>query len=532
MLGQAGAKHLLYVDELDKLDDLIHGLEVEVIINVNSEDGDVPGKIHRKDTELPSLSGDDLAYLFFTSGTTGIPKGVLGLHKGLSHFLTWQRETFAIGPQDRCGQLTGLSFDVVLRDIFLPLTSGAALCLPERPDVVDHNLVIHWLGRENITTLHAVPSLAQSWLMDLTAEPPMYALHWTFFAGEPLSDTLVHNWRRAFPAAGIVNLYGPTETTLAKCFYFVPPNPLPGIQPVGQPLPCAQALILRESGVLCGIGEIGEIVIRTPFRALGYLNVQAEDRKRFVKNHFGSEEDDLLYHTGDLGRYRVDGSLEILGRLDHQVKIRGIRVEPDEVAAVLLRHSNVKACAVIGYSDDRSQGCLAAYVVLNVKNENVVSDLRAHLNKYLPSAMAPQSFEVLEALPLTANGKVDRRALPPPKKRSDLGPGYVAPRTPIEEELALLWRELLRVERVGIHDNFFELGGHSLLLAQLASRIRKAFDTEAPLRSLFDAPTIVGMSKAIVTAQVSNIGGGKSEEMLNQLKRLSAQEISALLAEK
>jgi non-ribosomal peptide synthetase component F len=170
MLSEARAKHLLYVDELDEQDEIIEGLEAEVVLRVNPENGDVPEKISGESTSLPNLSGDNPAYLFFTSGTTGVPKGVLGSHKGLSHFLTWQRETFSVGPQDRCAQLTGLSFDVVLRDIFLPLTSGATLCLPESHDVVDRNQIVPWLSRENITILHVVPSLAQSWLMSQPSE--------------------------------------------------------------------------------------------------------------------------------------------------------------------------------------------------------------------------------------------------------------------------------------------------------------------------------------------------------------------------
>src|SRR5262249_15718472 len=406
-------------------------------------DGDVPETMCQEGDKLPNLSGDDPAYLFFTSGTTGSPKGVLGSHKGLSHFLAWQRETFMVGPQDRCAQLTGLSFDVVLRDIFLPLTSGATLCLPESPDVIDGNQVVLWLGRENITILHVVPSLAQSWLMGRPSGASIGALRWAFFAGEPLSHALVYPWRRAFPRAGVVILYGPTETTLAKCFHIIPQNPLPGIQPVGAPLPGAQALVLRESGVLCGIGELGEIVIRTPFRALGYINAQAKDAKRFVNNHFVTEDNDLLYHTGDLGRYRLDGSLDILGRLDHQVKIRGVRVELDEVAGLLLQHSKVKACVVVSHKDLNSEERLVAYVVLNTKDKDVGAELRSYLGSHLPSALVPSLFIALEELPLTANGKVDRRLLPAPEKtRSDSESNYLSPKTLIEEIVIGIYEEV------------------------------------------------------------------------------------------
>jgi len=509
MLKEAGVKHLLHVDELGKQAEIIQELELTLFLHVNAEDGDVPDKLPQENTKLPVLSGDDPAYLFFTSGTTGIPKGVLGRHKGLSHFLAWQRETFAVGAKDRCAQLTGLSFDVVLRDIFLPLTSGATLCLPENAGVIEPNQIIDWLRRENITIAHVVPSLAQSWLMNLPSGAAIESLRWAFFAGEPLSDALVYHWRRAFPRAGVVNLYGPTETTLAKCFYLIPPNPPPGTQPVGQPLPSTQALVLRENGILCGIGELGEIVLRTPFRTLGYFNAQPGDRKTFVKNQFRTEEDDLLYHTGDLGRYRPDGSLEILGRLDHQVKIRGVRVELDEVAAVLLKHSNVKACVVVSHSEADSQISLVAYVVLDVKNEDVVSELRSHAGRYLPSAMTPSYFEVLEELPLTANGKIDRRALPAPKKKyADPDSSYLAPRTPVEEIVAGIYKEALKLDRVGRDDNFFELGGHSLLATQALSRVRGAFGVEIGVRGIFEAAVVHQLARKIEEALSS---GGKDK---------------------
>ena len=281
--------------------------------------------------DFPQIEGNDAAYIFFTSGSTGTPKGILGVHKGLSHFVNWQRDKFAIGLDDKVSQLTNIGFDVVMRDIFLPLTSGARICLPEDDDLLNP---LSWLAKEHITVVHTTPSLLQSWLSTTQHPVDLHDLRWLFVAGEPLTEALICKWRRFFPEHGqMVNLYGPTETTLAKCFYPIPRQVSPGIQPVGYPLPETQALILGQDGRLCGIGERGEIVLRTPFRTRGYINLPEETQRRFRKNPFRNDDTDLLYFTGDLGRYRPDGLLEISGRIDDQVKIRGVRIEPAEVMA-------------------------------------------------------------------------------------------------------------------------------------------------------------------------------------------------------
>ncbi|HEX4499520.1 MAG TPA: amino acid adenylation domain-containing protein [Thermoanaerobaculia bacterium] len=458
-------------------------------------------------TELPAIDPGAPAYLFFTSGTTALPKAILGGHRGLSHFLTWQRETFGVGEGDRCAQLTGLSFDVVLRDLFLPLTSGAVLCLPDAGMDLGPDAVLPWLEREGATRLHAVPAVAASWLEAVPPAASLAALRTVFFAGEPLSDGLVRRWREAFPRAGeIINLYGPTETTLAKCWYRVPARPEPGMQPVGFPLPQTQVLVLAPGDRLCGVGEPGEIAIRTPFRTLGYLDASEEDRRRFVRNPFREGgvdlEEDLLYRTGDRGRVRPDGALELLGRLDDQVKIRGVRVEPSEVAAVLARHPAVRAAVVMSRPDPQGEPGLAAWWVPAEPAAGAAgsgaSELRRHLEGLLPPAMVPWAFVPLERLPLTANGKVDRRALPEPEcARLEGREALMSPRTPFEEVLAGIWCEVLRRDRIGTGESFFALGGHSLLATQVISRVRRTFGIELPLHELFERPTIEALGARV-----------------------------------
>lgn len=447
---------------------------------------------------LADPAGDDPAYIFFTSGTTGSPKAVLGCHQGLSHFLAWQKDTFGVAPGDRCAQLTSLSFDVVLRDMLLPLISGATVCLPDLGTDLGADRILPWLGRERISLLHTVPSIASSWLATGAEPLALPDLRLVLFAGEPLTDTLVRKWRCTLAGpADIVNLYGPTETTLAKCWHRVGERPLPGVQPVGRPLPHTQILILDAAGRICAPGEAGEIVIRTPFRTLGYLNAERDETHRFFPNPFRDDPHDLLYRSGDRGRYRPDGSVDVLGRLDNEVKIRGVRVSPDEVAAVLARHLCVAACTVTSRTDALGQSDLFAYVVPN--GETAASTLRAYLERDLPTPLIPRTISFIERLPLTPNGKVDHEALPAPATAPH-GDRFNPPRTTLERALADLFRDVLSVDRVGREDNFFELGGHSLLATQLMALVRRTFDVELSLSVLFETPTVSALAVAINAA--------------------------------
>jgi amino acid adenylation domain-containing protein len=502
MLQEARAKKLLCVGEKLSEDIKLEEDLAPAILIVDPSKGcvvDAGSGANLHSVALPQVTPDDPAYISFTSGTTGTPHGVLGCHKGLSHFLTWQRVTFDIGPKDRVAQLTSLSFDAALRDIFLPLTSGATLCLPEASDNLGSDEIIGWLNRQQISVLHTVPSLAQSWLATISEKISLPALRYLFFVGEPLTDALVRQCRSTFEnTAEIVNLYGPTETTLVRCFYRVPADMRPGVQPIGQPIPDTQALVFGANNQLCGINEAGEIILRTPFRSLGYINALEKNRKRFVKNPFRDDVQDLLYFTGDAGRYAPDGTLEILGRLDDQVKIRGVRVEPAEVTAILAGHPAITSCAVVARKDEQDEMYLIAYAVASEQAKVTTTDLRTYLLQQVPAAMVPSAFVFLDALPLSSNGKIDRNALPAVDRRSpDLEPGYVAPRTVVETSLAEIWAEVLKLDKVGIHDDFFNLGGHSLLATQAISRINKALQVELPLRVLFEKPTLVGLSDHI-----------------------------------
>ena len=283
---------------------------------------------------------------------------------------------------------------------------------------------------------------------------------------------------------------------------------------------------MNDHNQLCGINEPGEIVLRTPFRSLGYINAPEDNRKRFVKNPFRDDAHDLVYFTGDAGRYAPDGTLEILGRLDDQVKIRGVRVEPAEVAATLARYPAVESSFVIAVKNEQDEICLLAYVVLAKQQKTTSTQLRSYLVERLPAAMVPAFFVFLDSLPLTPNGKVDRKALPvPDRSRPELAAIFVRPRNPVEEMLAEIWAEVLRVERIGIRDNFFDLGGHSLLATQIISRLRDQLQMELPLRTLFEKPTIATLATAIMEKQAEGVPAEQISGILAEVESLPEEEI-------
>jgi amino acid adenylation domain-containing protein len=485
MLERAGVKHLICVGELGTPNPAPH-LPTTALRAQDRELVATAASLSERDPPRP----DDVAYLFFTSGTTGVPKAVRGLQHGLAHFVRWQRERFGIGPGDRVAHVTSLSFDVVLREVFTPLASGATLCIP--PSDVDGAHILRWMDSEAITVVHTVPSIAAWWLSN--AERGLRALRWVFFAGEPLSDALVRRWREAFSDGGKqVNLYGPTETTLAKCFFVVPDLPRFGIQPVGEPLPNSHVWVEAASGVRAGLGERGEIVIRTPHRARVERLEGAPPP--FAPNPFRNDPRDLVYRTGDLGRFAHDGTLEILGRMDDQVKIRGVRIEPAEVAAVALLQPEVRACAVVPHRTDRGEVALAAYVVFDDGAERSWHALRDCLRARLPSSMVPSAFVAVDKIPLTPSGKLDRAALPRPQ--DTLPCAGSAPHTEAEAKLLAIWRAVLGVEDLGATDDFFDAGGHSLLAVRLIGRVQEAFDKRLRLNAVFEAPTVVEMARLL-----------------------------------
>jgi amino acid adenylation domain-containing protein len=465
----------------------------------------LPECLYVKGIELPAAPCGvrDPAYIFFTSGSTGKPKAVQGTAGGLAHFLTWQRTEFEIGPSDRCAQLTAMSFDVVLRDVFLPLVSGATLVLPPPDRNVTSGRTLEWLSDAKISMFHTVPSIVDAWLSIEQTDKTFPSLKRVFFAGEPLTDTLVRAWRALVgDVAQIVNLYGPTETTLAKQFHVVQEVPFAGVQPLGVSIPNTEVIVLTKSRQLCGVGELGEIAIRTPFRSLGYLNDNDATARQFVPNHFSKDAGDLLYLTGDFGHHDANGLLRYNGRADDQVKIRGVRIEPAEVNAALARHKSISGSYVAVQKDGPNGPQLVAYVV--PKKFHILSDqeLREYLQASLPAPMVPSAFCFLEALPLNANNKIDRQSLP---KVDDVLEQFVvdhqAPRTDAESKLAKIWEEVLNITNPSVTADFFGLGGHSLLSLRLLAKMESDAGIPVTLSEFLKKPTIEAIAALVDVEQ-------------------------------
>ncbi|MFE1251509.1 amino acid adenylation domain-containing protein [Streptomyces sp. NPDC058766] len=435
------------------------------------------------------------AYVFFTSGTTGEAKAVVGSHRGLDHFIDWETTEFGVHAGDRVAQLTTLSFDAVLRDVLVPLTQGATLCLPPASALDDTARMVDWLARERVTIVHTTPSVAASWLRDTDrATAPLAGMRLLCLAGEPLTGRLVQELRERLlgPDTEVVNFYGPTETTMIKTFHRVTAEQDAGPVPVGRPLPGAQAVVLGADGSVRGPGERGEIVIRTPYRTLGYLD-DARAASHFRPNPLSDDPDDLVYHTGDLAVVGAFGEIHVEGRSDDLLKVRGVRVHPAEVAAELTTHPHVRQVHV--EADKEADGSLVAYVVRSPGSALTTEDLRRHARERLPLAVVPSLFLFVDRFALLPNGKLDRSSL-----RGTSSPAAqerVAPRDDTETLIRSMWSELLGHDDFGVTDDFFAVGGHSLLATILLTRIRKKTGLSLSLRKLLEGPRIDRLAASV-----------------------------------
>lgn len=461
---------------------------------------------------------DDICYIYFTSGSTGVPKRIAGSRRAIEHFINWEIETFHIEAGTRVSQLSHPTFDAFLRDVFVPLCAGGTICLPAGKDTIaDASKLVLFLERQKINLVHCVPSLFRSILNQKLTSSDLSALSYILMAGESLLPADVKRWVEVYgERIRLVNLYGTSETTMVKLFYVVKASDKDRQSiPVGQPLEGARALILDTKRRACPPGIVGEIYIQTPFRLLGYYNQPELTEQVFVPNPL-NESGDLIYKTGDLGRILDDGNLEYLGRKDQQVKVRGIRVEIDEIENLLRTHQAVEDVAVTACEDASGSNYLCAYVVLNEEIKPAV--LRELLSASLPDAVIPSAYVIMEKLPRTISGKIDRKSLPVPQQlSSDRQRTLVPPRTAVEEILVNIWARILGLEQVGIQDNFFELGGHSLLATQVNSQVRNTFQVELSLGDLLQAPTIAGLAERIALIQ----NRGRQASVIPPLQALS-----------
>jgi amino acid adenylation domain-containing protein len=435
--------------------------------------------------------GADLAYVIYTSGSTGQPKGVEITRSGLENLIQWHLKAFHITADDRASLLASIGFDATVWELWPYLAAGASVHIPGEAFRTQVEPLRDWLVEESITISFVATPLAE--LLMLLTWPARTVLR-LLLTG---ADTLHRRPPQGLPFS-LINNYGPTECTVVATSGVVAPFGTEPKQPsIGFAIDNTQLHILDEQMRPVPQGTIGELYIGGAGLARGYRNQPQLTAEKFVHNPFASEStSSRLYRTGDRARMLRGGDIEFLGRLDDQIKIRGYRVELDEISSVLDSHPDVKASAVAaaGESDDKR---LIAYLVLWPESKANAGAFRDFLQRQLPDYMIPATFVRLDALPLTNNGKVNRAALPAPNGNTLPDETYVAPRSLIEERLAELIAPLLRVERVGVNDNFFLLGGHSLLGTQLLTRIGESFGVELSLLTIFDHPTLAGMSEEI-----------------------------------
>ena len=429
----------------------------------------------------------DLAYVMYTSGSTGSPKGVAIEHRSVTSFLHWVRESF--GDEELSGVLaaTSISFDLSVFEIFGALSWGGQIILVQ--DVLECGASPDWA---KVRLINTVPSLMEALLKAGTVPPAAVTVN---LAGEALPTALVDAICAAWPVRRVNDLYGPTETTTYST-WTTRERGAPAT--IGRPISNTQVYVLDESLQPVPVGVAGELIIGGAGLARGYLHRPDLTAEKFLRDPFSTDPQARMYRTGDRAQWRTDGTIEYLGRLDHQVKIRGHRIELGEIESVLGSHPALEACVVVAQQNDTGEKLLAAFVVAREAAELSVGALRAWLGEKLPDYMIPSRFAAVLALPLNPNGKVDRKALAK-WQGVELASGhdYVAPCTATERTLAEIWQEVLSCPRVGVQENFFDLGGHSLRAVQVVSRIRKCFQTELPVRVIFESPTIAELAAVV-----------------------------------
>ncbi|HEV7518774.1 MAG TPA: amino acid adenylation domain-containing protein, partial [Thermoanaerobaculia bacterium] len=442
----------------------------------------------------------DLLYIIYTSGSTGLPKGAGVYQRGFVNLLRWYVEEFGLSAADRFLVMTSPGFDLTQKNFFAPLLCGGLLVLAD-PGAYDPREILATVERHRITRLNCTPSAFYPLLEEGGLER-LSSLRSVFLGGEPIAPARLASWRRSVGRqTAVVNTYGPTECTdVVACHRLASPAGAgSGPVPIGRPLPGCRLLVLDRQLSPVPIGVAGQLAVAGLGVGAGYLGRPELTAEKFVADPFAAEPGARLYWTGDLARTLPNGEIDFLGRLDHQVKVHGLRIELGEIETALGQHPKVKKAVVLARAGRLGDQRLVGYVIPAEEPGPVPEQLRSFLAERLPGYMVPADWVLLAELPLTANGKLDRQALPAPEESQ--GRGYLAPRSPVEEVLAGIWEEVLRRERVGVEDDFFALGGHSLMVTQVISRVRRKLGVELPLRAVFEAPRLAALAVRIAKAR-------------------------------
>jgi len=448
-----------------------------------------------------------VAYVIYTSGSTGRPKGVANAHRGVVNQMLWLQERFGLAADDVVLQKTPFSFDVSLAEFFWPLQTGARLVVAAPGGHRDPAYLIEAIVRQRVDTIQFVPSMLRLFL-DHPAAARCTSLRRVISAGEALTRDLVERCFAVLPQAELHNLYGPTETAIHVTAWQCRPDDTLPVVPIGAPVANTTIHILDEHMRPVPIGTPGELYIGGVQVAVGYVNREDLTAERFIPDPF--DPSGRLYRTGDLARWLPSGQVDFLGRLDHQVKIRGQRIELGEIEATLGLHPSVLEAAVTVRNDTTGDPMLIAWLVARIGQSIDETAIRDHLKKLLPTHMLPARITVLDELPLTHGGKLDLGALPTEDRIvSAASDDFVAPLTGLEVEIAQLWSEVLGVTSVGPEADFFDLGGHSLKLMQLASRFDQAFGVRPAIAALFESPTVAEQAVLIAEALIAADASGE-----------------------
>jgi amino acid adenylation domain-containing protein len=469
------------------------------------------------------LGSRHLAYLIYTSGSTGQPKGVMVEHRGLCNLVIAQIRGFEVSAASHVLQFASFSFDACISEVMMALCRGASLHLVSRRQVVACDTLADAIRNGGITHATLPPAV----LAGFSEPGALDSIRVLITAGDVLSDSLARQWKQG---RKLINAYGPSESTVCATIYdcdaFQSGNP-----PIGHPIANTQIYILDEHRQPAPIGVTGELYIGGVQVARGYLNRAALTAEKFLTDPFASEPEARMYRTGDLGRWLPDGNIEFLGRNDFQVKLRGFRIELGEIEARLAEYPGLREAVVIAREDTPGDKRLVAYYIAHpmVRNAGAfdsapyalnAEQLRSHLSAHLPEYMVPAAYVPLEAFPLTANGKLDRHALPAPEQDAYPSQAYEAPQGDTEIRLAQIWADLLKLDRVGRHDNFFALGGHSLLAVRVVTRIRQSLNIDISLTDLFDHPVLASLADYAVTLQLCQYNPNDLLKVLQQMQRV------------
>ena len=498
---------------------MLEDSQVAILLTTKTLNQQLPGNniqilyletiLQRPQINIPNpvinVNPTNLAYIIYTSGSTGTPKGVMGLHKNTINRLEWMWHHLPFNDTEVCCQKTALSFVDSIWEIFGPLLKGIKTVIIDDNTIKHVSRFLETLSTEQITRLVLVPSLLKVILESQPTEHHKLAhLKYCISSGEALPTELVHQFEGYLPHSILFNLYGSSEVAADATYYKTTSSANTTRAPIGQPISNTQIFILDKNLHLMPIGIPGELHVGGSNLSRGYWNRPNLTAQKFIPNPFVNgkkqkQKGQRLYKTGDLARYLPDGNIDYLGRIDHQVKIRGYRIELGEIENTLLKHPAINQVIVTARKDHLGDNQLVAYIVANHQPAPDTNNLRTFLEGVLPNYMVPTFFVIMARFPLTPNGKINHRMLPAPDISDSQSDIFIAPQTEYEILLAKIWQALLGVDEIGIYDNFFALGGHSLLATQLISRIYQQFEVDLPLRSVFEAPTIIKLAETIKT---------------------------------